>query len=34
MQINHPVKHLSRPTLKILLGMGAEVDSQLSHKSK
>ena len=34
MQISHPVKHLSRPTLKILLGMGAEVDSQLSHKSK
>ena len=34
MQNSHPVKHLSMPTSKTLLGMGAEVDSQLSHTSK
>ena len=34
MQNSHPVKHLSMPTLKTLLGMGAEVDSQLRHTSK
>ena len=33
-QNSHPVKHLSIPTSKTLLGMGAEVDSQLSHTSK
>ena len=33
-QNSHPVKHLSMPTSKTLLGMGAEVDSQLSHTSK
>ena len=34
MQNSHPVKHLSMPTSKTLLGMGAEVDSQLSHTSE
>ena len=34
MQNIHPIKHLSMPTSKTLLGMGAEVDSQLSHTSK
>ena len=34
MQNIHPVKHLSMPTSKKLFGMGAEVDSQLSHISK
>ena len=34
MQNIHPVKHLSMPTSKKLFGMGAEVDSQLSHTSK
>ena len=34
MQNSHPIKHLSMPTSKTLLGMGAEVDSQLSHTSK
>ena len=34
MQNSHPVKHLLMPTSKILLGMGAEVDSQLSHTFK
>ena len=33
MQSSHPVKHLSMPTSRTLLGMGAEVDSQLSHTS-
>ena len=34
MQSSHPIKHLSMPTSKILLGMDAEVDSQFSHTSK
>ena len=34
MQNSRPVKHLSIPTSKTLLGMGAEVDSQFSHTSK
>ena len=34
MQNSHPVKHLSMHTSEILLGMGAEADSQLSHRSK
>ena len=35
MQNSHPVKHLSMPTSKTLLGMGAEVvGSQLSHASR
>ena len=34
MENSHPVKHLSMPTPKTLLGMGAEVDSQLTHTSK
>ena len=34
MQNSHPIKHLSMHTSKALLGMGAEVDSQLSHTSK
>ena len=35
MQNSHPVKHLSMPTSKTLLGMGAEVvSSQLSHASR
>ena len=34
MENSHPIKRLSMPTLKTLLGMGAEVDSQLSHTSK
>ena len=33
MQNNHSLKHLSMPTPKRLLGMGAEVDSQLTHTS-
>ena len=31
MQNSHPVKYLSMPTSKTLLGIGAEVDSQLSY---
>ena len=34
MQNSHPVKHLSMPTSKALLGMGAEVGSQFSDTSK
>ena len=34
MQNSHPIKHLSMPTSETLLGMGAEVDPQLSHASK
>ena len=34
MQNSHPVKYVSMPTSKTFLGMGAEVDSQLSHISK
>ena len=34
MQNSYPVKHLSMPTSKTLLGIGAEVDSQLSHTFK
>ena len=34
MQHSHPIKHLSMPTSETLLGMGAEVDPQLSHTSK
>ena len=34
MQNSHPVKHLSMPISKTLLGMGAEVGSQLSHASR
>ena len=34
MENSHPIKTLSMPTSKILLGMGAKVDSRLSHKSK
>ena len=33
-KLSHPIKHLSMPPLKTLLGMGGEVDSQLSHTSK
>ena len=34
MQHIHPMKHLSMATSTNLFGMGAEVDSQLSHTSK
>ena len=34
MQNSHPVKYVLMPTSKTFLGMGAEVDSQLSHISK
>ena len=34
MQNSHPVKHLSMPISKTLLGMGVEVGSQLSHASR
>ena len=34
MQNSHPVKYLSMPTSKTLLGMSAEVDSQLSNTFK
>ena len=34
MQNSHPIKHLLMPTSKTVLGMGAEVDSQLSLTSK
>ena len=34
MQGIHPAKHVSMPTSKRLVGMSAEVDSQLSHTSK
>ena len=34
MQNSHPVKHLSMPTSKSLLGMAAEVYSQLSYISE
>ena len=34
MQNSHPVKHVSMPTSKTLLGMAAEEYSQLSHTSK
>ena len=31
---SHPIKYLLMPTSKTLLGLCAEVDSQLSHTSK
>ena len=34
MQNSHPIKHLSMPTSKTLLGMCPEVDSQLINVSK
>ena len=34
MQDIHPAKHVSMPTSKRLVGMSAEVGSQLSHTSK